>query len=354
MITYSIRKDSEQFNSSTIESVIEDLRERTCISFIESQNVVISRLGFNFKYGKNYNCNTTNGPNSRDNKTSQYIYIGSKCQNNPGDILSLILRMVGIMPPVNRPDRDEYVSLNDSKVDEKYDFLFEKYNRTDVDLYGTGFDFGSITFPKNDTFGFKNGQAFTPLIPQLYKMMGQRRNLSFNDLRIATQIYCPNRCNDTNLICLNGGFVNPKNCGSCVCPFGLNSTTNCSTLYESSQNCTIKELIQLNNSKPSETFQYTGVQSCYNKVNFTNGKLVFITVNSVNTENNDTICYEGQGLEIKHRPDKGESGYRFCGNYSNIVLNTTAGYTYIFYNGTIPGHKANVTVSLRSSTQSHG
>uniref|UniRef100_A0A0N4ZAQ0 Astacin domain-containing protein n=1 Tax=Parastrongyloides trichosuri TaxID=131310 RepID=A0A0N4ZAQ0_PARTI len=291
---------------------------------------------------------------SRDNKTSQYIYIGSKCQNNPGDILSLILRMVGIMPPVNRPDRDEYVSLNDSKVDEKYDFLFEKYNRTDVDLYGTGFDFGSITFPKNDTFGFKNGQAFTPLIPQLYKMMGQRRNLSFNDLRIANQIYCRDRCNDTKLVCLNGGFENPKNCGSCVCPFGLNSTTNCSTLYESSQNCTIKEVIQLNNSKTFENFLYTGVQSCYNKIKFNISTLVYITINSVETENNDTICYEGQGLEIKHRPDLGESGYRFCGNYSNFKLNTTTGYTYIFYNGTIPEHRANVTVSLRSRTQSHG
>lgn len=52
------------------------------------------------------------------------------------------------------------------------------------------------------------------------KTIGQRDQLSFNDIRLMNVIYCSDSCTQ-KLPCQRGGYTDPRRCGRCRCPDGF-------------------------------------------------------------------------------------------------------------------------------------
>lgn len=80
-------------------------------------------------------------------------------------------------------------------------------------------------------------------IPEYQWTIGQREELSFMDAKLANDVYCPKFCENLENRCQRGGYPNPKDCASCLCPSGF-SGTNCDTI-EQSQNANCGGIIHI-------------------------------------------------------------------------------------------------------------
>lgn len=57
-------------------------------------------------------------------------------------------------------------------------------------------------------------------IADYQKTIGQRDQLSFNDIRLMNVIYCSDSCK-RKLSCQRGGYTDPRRCERCRCPDGF-------------------------------------------------------------------------------------------------------------------------------------
>lgn len=57
-------------------------------------------------------------------------------------------------------------------------------------------------------------------ISDYQRTIGQRDQLSFNDIRLMNSIYCQNTCS-IKLPCERGGYTDPRHCNRCRCPDGF-------------------------------------------------------------------------------------------------------------------------------------
>lgn len=57
-------------------------------------------------------------------------------------------------------------------------------------------------------------------IADYQKTIGQRDQLSFNDIRLMNVIYCSDAC-PKQLPCQRGGYTDPRRCDRCRCPDGF-------------------------------------------------------------------------------------------------------------------------------------
>jgi astacin len=53
------------------------------------------------------------------------------------------------------------------------------------------------------------------------KTIGQRTGLSFLDAKHLNLAYCASNCAISSTSCQNGGYPNPNNCETCLCPEGF-------------------------------------------------------------------------------------------------------------------------------------
>lgn len=57
-------------------------------------------------------------------------------------------------------------------------------------------------------------------ISDYQRTIGQRDQLSFNDIRLMNVIYCKDACSK-QLPCQRGGYTDPRKCDRCRCPDGF-------------------------------------------------------------------------------------------------------------------------------------
>lgn len=81
--------------------------------------------------------------------------------------------------------------------------------------------FLKIVFFRSKAFA-KYDDLFTmsTFVSDYQRTIGQRDQLSFNDIRLMNVIYCQNVCPKI-LACQRGGYTDPRKCDRCRCPDGF-------------------------------------------------------------------------------------------------------------------------------------
>ncbi|VDO44565.1 unnamed protein product [Haemonchus placei] len=177
---------------------------------------------FDNSLSENPGCFSTVGRDT--SQPEQPVNIGRGCQHF-GITSHEIAHALGLFHHQQRYDRDRYITFNEENVAFKYWMNFAKIPSKYLDTYDLPYDIGSVMhytpteFSENEYL-----PALSPINPDYVGTMGSMDGPSFLDVQIINRHYqCYDACNTTENQprCLNGGYVNPRNCSVCKCPTGF-------------------------------------------------------------------------------------------------------------------------------------
>ncbi|VDD94563.1 unnamed protein product [Enterobius vermicularis] len=150
----------------------------------------------------------------------QYVSLAPECIRL-GVIAHEVAHALGFWHEQSRPDRDDYVTVRWENIDKDSKGQFLKEQPVDVDTGSVPYDYGSIMHYRSKAFA-RYDDLFTlnTNIADYQKTIGQRDQLSFNDIRLMNVIYCSDVC-PQKLPCQRGGYTDPRRCDRCRCPDGF-------------------------------------------------------------------------------------------------------------------------------------
>ncbi|KAK3092628.1 hypothetical protein FSP39_005136, partial [Pinctada imbricata] len=149
----------------------------------------------------------------------QEIEVNTKCLKELGSIAHEIGHAAGFYHEHSRPDRDNHIDVRMTNVQQGREIDFDKYGDkvvNDIEPYDVSsvMHYGLTFFSKD-----KVSHTLDPKDEKLQMWLGQRKALSFLDVKTANELYnCAKKCSGST-ICKNKGYIGP-NC-ACVCPDGL-------------------------------------------------------------------------------------------------------------------------------------
>lgn len=171
-------------------------------------------------------------------------------------------------------------------------------------------------YPGNYFSFSKDRITLKTLDPDYQATIGQREVPSFMDVKLVNEVYCGNVC-PPNPRCERGGYANPRNCATCVCPHGFTGPT-CNEI-ESSKNANCGGFVDLQSdqkieiSSPNFPKPYDFNQKCTWLIRCPSEKKVnlqFIGTVDVFCNRADFTCLDY--VEIKNGPDFANTGPHFC------------------------------------------
>lgn len=153
----------------------------------------------------------------------QFVSLAPECIRL-GVIAHEVAHALGFWHEQSRPDRDLWVQVQWQNIDRDSKGQFLKEQPADVDNAGVPYDYGSIMHYRSKAFA-KFDDLFTigTFISDYQRTIGQRDQLSFNDIRLMNEIYCRETC-PRQLGCQRGGYTDPRHCDRCRCPDGFTGT----------------------------------------------------------------------------------------------------------------------------------
>jgi hypothetical protein len=121
-----------------------------------------------------------------------------------GVIAHEVAHALGFWHEQSRPDRDEWVTVEWDSIDKNSKGQFLKEQESDVDNAGIPYDYGSIMHYRSKVCRRARARTFTRQAFAKYddlftietnvrdyqRTIGQRDQLSFNDIRLMNKIYC--------------------------------------------------------------------------------------------------------------------------------------------------------------------
>lgn len=209
--------DSTINSPSNIRNALRYIEGQTCIRFSE---VASNSTAIRITYTTGSSCTAYVG---RSDYNSTPITLTSDCLSQFGDLVYYTVQTLGMWHQSQRPDRDDYITINTNNTDPSHVADFTKLNSNDLVTYGLPYDLASIQHFPGKVFT-KNGD-FTILTkdPLYEQTIGQRVQLSFQDAKLLNIMYCQNVCSSSSLngVCQNGGYQDPNDCTKCRCPDGF-------------------------------------------------------------------------------------------------------------------------------------
>ncbi|CAJ0575065.1 unnamed protein product, partial [Mesorhabditis spiculigera] len=282
-------------------SGMEKWSRETCIKFVPHSNerdfVTFFRGG-----GCYSNVGRTGG--------KQYISIGFGCDGS-GIVAHELGHAIGFWHEQSRPDRDEYINLNNDNIIKGTYGNFEK--RTDLDTADVPYDFGSVMHYGPQAF--TNNWNYVTIETKDHRFqhtIGQRADISFIDVKHANRLYCSGIC-QVNLHCLNGGYEDPLNCQTCKCPPGLGGQR-CGHVAVSTAGCG-GELIA---GATWNLLTSRQIGTCHWRILAPLGQKIRFEIIEAKYKC-DSSCAENY-LEIKHQRDMQQTGFRQCCNAAPGVI----------------------------------
>uniref|UniRef100_A0A0K0DS58 Metalloendopeptidase n=1 Tax=Strongyloides stercoralis TaxID=6248 RepID=A0A0K0DS58_STRER len=226
-----------------------NIQNNTCITFEERHATFNGTQGLIFVEGQS--CLSFYG--LQNPNYSQYIWLSSKCYISPFIILHEIGHALGLMHEHARMDRDKFISIDFSQLDNHGKENFKIRNDTTYYRnYSVFYDYASLMHYGRYDFGsfwkwlFGYPVMESKLYQQYTYMMGQHEKVTFNDYKQINLVHC-NWCswvkNDTgeridksSNKCRNNGYPDFRNCSKCICPTGYTGD-NCGKIIDSSSDC---------------------------------------------------------------------------------------------------------------------
>uniref|UniRef100_A0A0N4Z8B8 Astacin domain-containing protein n=1 Tax=Parastrongyloides trichosuri TaxID=131310 RepID=A0A0N4Z8B8_PARTI len=314
-----ISNENKTLSNKSLLNIINFFNKTSCVKFRNVSQKMVTK-GFILQNGSYNNVIVI------ENLTT--IQLTECCSKNNSCVKYFFGLALGMIPQVNRKDRNNFVfvfvnninSTDQSRFDMLSSPLFEEKNYS--------FDFGSY-FNRNPYYCStrKGIKTYTSLNASVYydRMLGQKIEYSFADRRALCNYY--NIKAFKNMTCQNGGFYNP-NTSSCICPdeyIGVD----CSKLQETS-NCGHQVV---NATKDEEYLFACGNKTCYYEITSSNKKIIEMELLTVHTKN-ITPCVSHYGLEIRYGVDKGTTGLSLCGLYNETIsIKSLSNKVFIGYNG---------------------
>ncbi|VDN21453.1 unnamed protein product [Gongylonema pulchrum] len=198
-------------NETAISAGIKHWEESTCIIFQRvSPELKITPL---IEFIKGDGCYSNVGAYRHGR---QYVSIDEGC-NTLGTVAHEIGHVLGLFHEQARFDRDNYVQVVHTNIAYEYAGQFVKQSLDTINPFGVDYDLGSAMH--YDQFAFSgNGLPTLRTLDHNYQLtIGQRKQLSFNDIKKINFAYCNRTC-ILQLPCQRGGYTDPKLCSRCRCP----------------------------------------------------------------------------------------------------------------------------------------
>jgi len=187
-----------QYNSreqATIRKTLKEMQAQlgNCIQFKESSS------GHSIKIVKKNGCYSSVGKNGVSvfeawgGSSSQELSLGNGCVVDHV-IKHEFMHALGFSHEQNRPDRDNYITIDFSNIDPNQKHNYQKRSRGNSADYGTSYDFDSVMHYSNGAFSI-NGQDVMRSIRNPSKRLGLARDLSYQDIHAVKSMYgCRWKC----------------------------------------------------------------------------------------------------------------------------------------------------------------
>uniref|UniRef100_A0A0K0FES2 Metalloendopeptidase n=1 Tax=Strongyloides venezuelensis TaxID=75913 RepID=A0A0K0FES2_STRVS len=288
-----------ELNNNIIKKALKEIENNTCIRFKENNLLNNNNKGIIFEKSKV--CSSYVGLAFSNIK--QTVNLTIECSNEKGYVLHEVGHALGLLHEHCRTDRDNFVTIDFNNIKTGLNGNFKIPTSVNYKNYSTHYDYGSIMHYNSYEFSTSYWRkVLTSKIHTEYdRMMGQRSYMTFNDYKKINLLYC-SKCNKTGekdkgkVVCLNGGYVDYKNCSRCICPFGYTGDL-CSEIMKSDERC--------NKTTFNEIIRYSTI-----------GLLVHIIVSFI------------------YKLDKGTTGLLLCSwRYWPIQVKSESNTVLIYFNG---------------------
>jgi len=166
---------------SEITNAINQYNAKTCIR-------IIPKTAAHKAYIKIYNggngiCNSAVGTNGGE----QLMSIGKDCEYS-SVYLHEFGHAIGFMHEHQRPDRDQYITMNYGNVIKGYEQWLQAYAQTEANLQNIAYDYNSIMHYRRNAFTANGGDTMVPKDPKMLNVIGDKPEFSKCDLEKNQQI----------------------------------------------------------------------------------------------------------------------------------------------------------------------
>jgi len=247
-----------------------------------------------------------------------------------------VAHALGFWHEQSRPDRDDFVNVVWKNIDGDSYGQFLKEKNMDVDTLGIAYDYGSVMHYRSKAFA-KTDNIFTLLTNtrDYQKTIGQRDQLSFNDIRAMNKAYCSKRC-ASPLACQRGGYTDTRRCDKCRCPDGFTGKL-CEKVmsgYGSECGGTIEVDSDWKTfTSPNYPRRFDEGQECSWLVKAPSSQRVeleFVGQFDLYWKKEHSLCMDY--VEVKNSTDFANTGMRYCGDQtpSGTIVSATEDMLILF------------------------
>uniref|UniRef100_A0A0N4Z6D0 Metalloendopeptidase n=1 Tax=Parastrongyloides trichosuri TaxID=131310 RepID=A0A0N4Z6D0_PARTI len=246
VIEYKITGLSDE-NEEIFKRILKGINDNTCFHFKE--NLDLDGKGKNevfrgnlFKIKEFEFCNCPKGIDQ------QVVFEFNKYDNK--EIYYDIGRPFGLPFEHTRTDRDNFVKIINEIIYSEQDDFRSKCPMKEI--ITVPYDFGSAMHYSSKKNSFDGNVVIQPIKYYTpYKdTMGQYGGFSFNDYKKINKIHCNNVCKFGNP-CKKNGYLNPKTCNKCLCPYPFDPNENCKQFIGKLKECS--KIYILTEEKKTET-----------------------------------------------------------------------------------------------------